>query len=150
MFPFYFGIFVCVLLMFVSPAGEGSTDTLSGWEETLHALYTEIGGCVLCMCFPISFASLFSNILSLRQIVPGTISRRWTSTRSYATTLSTTAWFVFLVFQVFGFCFFCFPCFTNCLFFRATICWRLLRSTGPWKSSREMRLLRPSRKNWTE
>ena len=90
---------MCFIDIFVSPVDEGSTDTLSGWVETLHALYTEIGGCVLCMCFPVSFASLFSNILSLRQIVPGIIPRRWTSTRSYATTLSTTAWFVFLVFR---------------------------------------------------
>ena len=45
-FSFYFGIFVCGLLTFVSPAGEVSTNTLSGWAETLHALYSEIGGCI--------------------------------------------------------------------------------------------------------
>ena len=44
---FDFSLFVCV-------SGESSTDTLSGWAETLPALYNEIGGCIgFFSCLPV-------------------------------------------------------------------------------------------------
>ena len=51
--------------MFAFAAGEGSANRLSGWAETLHALYSEIGGCIsyfssvgFCLTFFLYFVFL--------------------------------------------------------------------------------------------